>query len=350
MINNNSSGTFLVLLAVFLFLGFGCSDRDLSRKAKYFYRANDHLEAREYKQAIEFYSEAIQLDENFKDAYNNRGIALYHQGKYFEAINDYSKAIQVDSAYIDAYRNRANAYIAYEKWQRGLKDMLFVKSAYPDTAFVYFNLGILYHHLNKNKEALTSLNKAIQLDSLNVESYINRATVYFHLKDWERAKNDLKFVLARDQKQANAYNVMGLIHMEEKQLGSSIEAFNMALELEPNNPFFLNNRGLSFVFLNKMPEAEADINKSIRLKPDNAWVNRNKGIYYQRNNDHENAIRLLTLAKGQDENLPGIDYYLGISYLKNKQINLACAQFKMARDKGDERAIQALQENCASDI
>ena len=120
------------LLIIVAMAFFGCGDKEMSRKAKFFYKANDHLYAREYKEAIEFYSEAINVDQNFKDAYNNRGIAYFEQGKYFEAIEDYSRAILIDPAYTDAYFNRANAYIQNQKWERALKDMTQVVKVYKD--------------------------------------------------------------------------------------------------------------------------------------------------------------------------------------------------------------------------
>jgi tetratricopeptide (TPR) repeat protein len=58
---------------------------------------------------IQDYNKAIELNPDFADAYNNRGIAKYDLGDYRGAIQDYNKAIELNPDFADAYYNRGIA-------------------------------------------------------------------------------------------------------------------------------------------------------------------------------------------------------------------------------------------------
>ena len=62
------------------------------------------------ERAIEDWDEAIRLDPQDADAYNNRGIAYHDLGEYQRAIEDYDEAIRLNPQAAYAYYNRGLAY------------------------------------------------------------------------------------------------------------------------------------------------------------------------------------------------------------------------------------------------
>ena len=75
-----------------------------------------------YEQAILEYTNAIELDPNFADAYYNRGIAYKNKGEFDNAIADYSRAIELDPNHTWAYYNRGNAYILKGEFDNAIAD------------------------------------------------------------------------------------------------------------------------------------------------------------------------------------------------------------------------------------
>ncbi|TXJ12900.1 tetratricopeptide repeat protein [Brachyspira aalborgi] len=49
----------------------------------------------DYKKAIFYYTQAINLDNNNFEAYSNRGFAYYHLNEYDKAISDYNEALKI---------------------------------------------------------------------------------------------------------------------------------------------------------------------------------------------------------------------------------------------------------------
>jgi tetratricopeptide (TPR) repeat protein len=59
-----------------------------------------------YKEAIEYYDKALEIDPKFALTLYNKGNALYHLGKYNEAIECYDKALEIDPKNAYALNNR----------------------------------------------------------------------------------------------------------------------------------------------------------------------------------------------------------------------------------------------------
>ena len=66
--------------------------QDILAAESYLQRGNNYVEQGDYQKAIEQYDEAIRLDLQAADAYNNRDIAYQAIGKSEEAARDLAKA------------------------------------------------------------------------------------------------------------------------------------------------------------------------------------------------------------------------------------------------------------------
>ena len=60
-----------------------------------------------YEKAIVDYTKAIDINDSYEDAYNNRGVIFYIKQEYEKAINDYTKVIKLNPNNRDVYYNLA---------------------------------------------------------------------------------------------------------------------------------------------------------------------------------------------------------------------------------------------------
>ncbi|WP_159088384.1 tetratricopeptide repeat protein [Prochlorococcus marinus] len=77
---------------------------------------------KEFKEAINLYSEAIKLDYRDPFSFNNRGSCYEEIKDYSKAINDYSKAIKRNSKEIQFYLNRAEAHDKNQNYKDAIRD------------------------------------------------------------------------------------------------------------------------------------------------------------------------------------------------------------------------------------
>jgi tetratricopeptide (TPR) repeat protein len=66
--------------------------------------------------------------------------------------------------------------------------------------------------------------------------------------------------------------------------------YNRSLELRPDNPAILNNRGRTYDELGRYDEALADYNRSLELKPDDPVTLNNRGITYHKLKRYDEAL------------------------------------------------------------
>jgi tetratricopeptide (TPR) repeat protein len=81
-----------------------------ARNATYWYRQGRYLSEQEnFEEAVQAFTQAIQIDPTLALALNARGYALLRLRRYQDAIADCSQAIRLNPAYANAYLNRSVA-------------------------------------------------------------------------------------------------------------------------------------------------------------------------------------------------------------------------------------------------
>ena len=98
---------FLALAALTLVLS-GCGGE--SEAEKHFFAGYELAEQGRFEEAIGEYDEAIRLDPQDADAYNNRGVSYENLGQFQRAIQDHDEAIRLDPQPALAYSNRGTVY------------------------------------------------------------------------------------------------------------------------------------------------------------------------------------------------------------------------------------------------
>ncbi|KAK1568205.1 hypothetical protein Q3G72_021673 [Acer saccharum] len=105
---------------------------DVSRDEQLKNLANEAFKAHKYAQAIDLYTQAIELNDQNAVYWANRSFAHTKLEEYGSAIQDASKAIEVDPKYLKGYYRRGAAYLAMGKFKEALKDFQQVKKLCPN--------------------------------------------------------------------------------------------------------------------------------------------------------------------------------------------------------------------------
>ncbi len=104
-----------------------CFSKAIELKEDYFDAWNNrgvaHTATGQTAEAIGDFDKAIALKSDFAEAYNNRGIAYMKAGRLVEAIRDYSRAIELQPGYAAAFENRASAYSQNGQYEQALADV-----------------------------------------------------------------------------------------------------------------------------------------------------------------------------------------------------------------------------------
>lgn len=325
-----------LLLLCTVLLVLSC-DSDEDKAGRFFIKGNEALNNGELEKAIRFYNESLTIKPNYKEALNNRGVALYQDGRYTEAIIDYSNIlVQIDTAYPDAIRNRANAYLADGRYEKALEDLSRLERRFPDSAYVYFTKGIAYHESGDYQQAINAFSITLEKDPKDAEALVNAANSYFMLKQMDKAQSLLTQAEGIDASEPNIYNTRGMIAMETGQLAKAQEWFDQALKMEPGNPYYHNNRGYLLLQMDNLDAAAEDIRRAIIGAPENAWAYRNRGILFLKKERFEDAIRNFETAARFDSKIPLLHFYWAKTLSEQGLLSEACDQLELEIEDSSE--------------
>ena len=184
----------------------------LVRTSQFFLiRGNQHIQAGNYKEAIDAYDRCINISHNVGELYFLRGNAKSEAQRYREAVDDYMQAIaHRDQPVLGLGRTENSAMFA------------------SLTFMAYYNCGNALAELSDYEGALRNYSKAIEMDEQNV---LGRGQVLFN--------------------RGNAYLDLG-------QFGQAIKDYNEALTLQANEVSLGNilfNKANALVVLGKFTEA-----------------------------------------------------------------------------------------------
>ncbi len=323
------------LLFILLILISACGDTGETNKQRFLIRGNEALGQQNYKEAIRFYDEALNIDSCYVPALNNAGIVRFEQKRFGQAVLYYNRALQCDPEDYDATLNRSNAFYEAGELYRAEDDLLFLIRNYPDSATLYFRKGLVQAKMKKFREALEDFSEALRLDSGLTEALINRGTVHYYLNELNQAESDLRTALRLTPGEGNALNSLGMVSSKRGDQEQAREFVEQALAFAPNDPYFLNNLGYILLLTGNMEQARENIDNSIARDPSNAWAYRNKGRYYHMNGDYENALRLYQRAMREDDFVELIHTFRGdaLQALGNEQ--QACEAWQKGVEAGE---------------
>ena len=113
--------------------------------------------------------------------------------------------------------------------------------------------GMAHHLKGDYDKAISDYDNAIQYDPSYAPSFINRAEAFCELGDFGNSADDYESAVlldpdclqGRQPQIVNAYNSRGLGYLEKEEYDLAIADFGKAIQLDPEDPQALENRGRS---------------------------------------------------------------------------------------------------------
>ncbi|CAH9091111.1 unnamed protein product [Cuscuta epithymum] len=124
---------------------------DGSRAEQLKLRANESFKAHKFAEAIELYSQAIELNGKEAVYWANRAFAHFKLEEYGSAVEDATKAIELDPKYSKGYYRRGDAYFAMGKFKDAQEDFLQVRRLCPNDPDALKKLNKCVAELNSEK-------------------------------------------------------------------------------------------------------------------------------------------------------------------------------------------------------
>jgi len=244
--------------------------------------------------------------------------SLRIEKKYKEAIQLYTDLLNIDSTRGDLYVKRGNTRTWLDLYQDAYNDMSKALALQPDNPEYYIERGRLLMNINIQDDAISDFSTGLIFAKdplLKIRLYSFRADARNYKMDYEGALSDAGIILAVDS--INVYaltgilnylcelkrdsdalvygyralrhypdnpgivNNMALIYSDMGEYSKAIVLYDRSISLDTTDPAYAyNNRGYAKYKLNNLDSALADINKSLSLLPENSYALKNRALVY----------------------------------------------------------------------
>ena len=233
------------------------------------------LSAERYKDALDCYQKALELDQSNASTFVGLGVALGHLERYEEALESCQKAIDLAPEYVNAWVNRGKALLHLKRYEEALESLLKALDLAPKSVDAWVNRGNTLYNLERYEEALESYQKALDLDTESVDAWVNRGAVLLNLKRYEEALETLQKALDLAPKSLDSLLNRGKTLNNPERYEEALESSQKALGLDTEAVDAWVNQGVSLYNLERYEEALESYQKALDLDPKSVknWAN-----------------------------------------------------------------------------
>lgn len=203
-------------------------------------------------------------------------ISIYHGG-CFKSV--YAQDTETQS---NAASNQSNIDDAI---LRDVSDALI-----PKDSIMFSNRGYVRSRVGDLSGALEDFDRAIAMDSKNIEAFSGRGYLRLYNGDGRAAISDFNQALAVDPKNAPALCGRGQARANMGAESEALADFNLAIQLDPTNAPSYIFRGYHLDRHGDQPRAIADYDQTIKLDPDNALAYCYRGTAREAVKDNKGAV------------------------------------------------------------
>jgi tetratricopeptide (TPR) repeat protein len=206
----------------------------LHRSVLLFNIAQVHAQIGPNEDAIEYFSQAMEVDPNYSEYYNDRGAVYFKMGLLEHAERDYLQAIELSPPYAEVWTNLAQCYRAMQRMD----------------------------------DAVSAYSRALDLDPSSALALVGRADAQFELDRAELALADYDRALMIEPEQPVVLASRAILHYEAGRLPEAVNDLGAALELAPDLAEVYQNRAVALRELGQRDEAARDLSTYLELCPD----------------------------------------------------------------------------------
>ncbi len=231
--------------------------------------------------------------------------------RYGDAVEVAAKARADHPDDVRLARLEAEALRQTGQMDRGVAILERVRDAHPDDSANYVALAQLLLAGERLQQAASVMQDARTRFPDDLSIQFEQGAVYERQKKYDEAEKALRDVLARDPLHAPALNYLGyMLANRGVRLEDSVAYIRRALEVEPNNPAYLDSLGWAYFKMNRLALAEQNLRRASDDRPRDSAVQDHWGdllLKLGRPNEAIAAWKRALAGDGEDIDRTAID-------------------------------------------
>ncbi|WP_313360240.1 tetratricopeptide repeat protein [Empedobacter sp.] len=247
------------------------------------------------RKAINFYEEALQIDEEETDFICNCiGNEYLNLDEVHSALIAFKKALKF---------NPENDYTfysiiqCYEEIHNPDECIEFLKDFIDDNPYSevsWLQLGLLYNHKKMYDEAINALDYVLAINPNSIVGHANKALSLEELGEYNKAIETLEETLEFDDSPAVTHMKIGELYEKLEKPQKALKAYHIAIKEDPQLDKVWAKTASLYNKLGNIEEAEYYIQRAIELNGDSYEYYTDSTYYFLKQMKFEEAIKNLS--------------------------------------------------------
>ena len=220
-----------------------------------------------------------------------------NDGGLDSAIEKYQRVLEAAPRFALGYARIAQAYT--RKYQLGHdaaalavaeRNAEMAVRLNPESPNAVLSQALMYLYSGRTTEALSALDRVLQLDPGNPEVLLYRATAYRDSNRLSDEEETCRLIIRQRPNFYRAYNALGMALYRDGHYQESAAAFQQAAQIAPRQALPYNNLGMAYLLLGRKAEANTAFRASLDRAPTElAWLNLGNMAFEEGN--YRNALQ-----------------------------------------------------------
>ncbi|MEM4307900.1 MAG: tetratricopeptide repeat protein [Thermoplasmata archaeon] len=245
---------------------------DSSNPDTWIYRGNLRFENGDFDGAISCYNEALKLSPENVAAMYNKANALLQIGRNEEALKILEKLVKQNPDIEEIWNNLGNIYARRGKIEEAVEAYTRAIDLNPDYTVARYNLGMVLAQKGEYAGAINQFIYVLEREAM-VEAYCAKASCEYAIHDFQEALETINKAISLDSKNVDAWLLRAAILAELEQTEDAFSTLKECMKINPDRPEIYLATAKLAVKHNRLKTAEEFLKEAVERNSDHveAW-------------------------------------------------------------------------------
>lgn len=250
-----------------------------------------------WKDSGTLWSDSIKKDSNNFLAHNNLGVHLQYVKKDIKgAIVHYNEAIRLNPNVTNPYENITECFLTMKDYKQAISYLKKWLSLQPRNYKAHFKMGVALAGIGLQEDAEKYFQNTLQINENHYEAYYHLSLHYVEKKEFEKAKIFYEKALKIKPDHSESLNNLGNLYMSQGDYDKAEEFFQRAVRANKNNLTAHFNLGIVCSKRNDSHYAADHFKKVIDIDPKDAVAHFLLGIELLKLGENDEGVKHIKQA------------------------------------------------------
>lgn len=188
---------------------------------------------KDHETALKNFQRATHLNPRFTYAYTLCGHEYVLLEDFENGLKSYQSALRIDARHYNAWYGLGMIYLRQERLEFSEHHFSMAFQINPSSSVIMCYLGIAFHGLKRNEEALKMMDRAILADKKNPVPMYHKARILVSMERFDDALEVLDELKEYAPHESSVYALIGKIYERRNAFDKAMHYFGFALDLKP---------------------------------------------------------------------------------------------------------------------